>query len=93
LDLQNWLDHPGVNNNLSEVREFVRPKINDVVCLLDDIPGEGLFRGTLGTIVAAFSEPQEAYEVEFCTESGRTLAQLALDPTQFFVVQGPAATK
>lgn len=39
----------------------------------------------MGTIVALFAEPEEAYEVEFCDERGGTVAQLALRPDQFVV--------
>ncbi len=63
----------------------MKPQVTDVVRLLDDIPSESLFNADLGTIVAVFFEPEEAYEVEFCTDDGRTLAQLALQPTQFVV--------
>ncbi len=62
-------------------------EINEVVRLLEDIPSEGLCSGSLGVIVAVFSEPEEAYEVEFCDEEGVTVAQLALRSSQFEVVK------
>ncbi|WP_097304338.1 DUF4926 domain-containing protein [Pseudomonas chlororaphis] len=58
-------------------------KNNDVVRLIEDIPSEGVFRGRLGVIVAVFSEPEEAYEVEFCNEEGVTIAQVVLRSSQF----------
>ncbi|WP_460116582.1 DUF4926 domain-containing protein [Pseudomonas sp. S2_C03] len=58
-------------------------EINEVVRLLEDIPSEGVFSGSLGVIVAVFSEPEEAYEVELCDEKGATTAQVALRPSQF----------
>ncbi|MBU3057517.1 DUF4926 domain-containing protein [Pseudomonas indica] len=61
-------------------------EINEVVRLLEDIPSEGICSGSLGVIVAVFSEPEEAYEVEFCNEKGATTAQVALRPSQFEVM-------
>lgn len=46
--------------------QTMRPKINDAVQLIDEIPGESLAKGAIGAIVEEFSEPEEAYEVEFC---------------------------
>ena len=60
--------------------------INEVVRLLEDIPSEGICSGSLGVIVAVFSEPEEAYEVEFCDEKGATTAQVALRPSQFEIM-------
>ncbi|MCG8069775.1 MAG: DUF4926 domain-containing protein [Candidatus Thiodiazotropha taylori] len=57
-------------------------EINDAVVLKADMPEEGLKAGTVGDIVADFTEPNEAYEVEFCDDEGDMLAQLALLPGQ-----------
>jgi hypothetical protein len=66
------------------------PKNNDVVRLRQAIPSESLPEGAIGTIVAEFTKPNEAYEVEFCDSNGRTINQLALTPDQFDVVnEGP----
>lgn len=54
--------------------------IGSVVELLDDIPGEGLRRGELGTVVMVFTDRVLAYEVEFCDENGVTTAELILTP-------------
>jgi len=64
----------------------MKPKINDTVQLTQALPLEHLSVGTIGVVVAAFSEPEEAYEIEFTDERGETLAQVALRPTQFVVV-------
>jgi hypothetical protein len=61
-------------------------QINDAVRLLVDLPDEGLARGTVGVVVADFSDPQEAYEVEFVNEEGETVAQMALLPSQLAAV-------
>jgi hypothetical protein len=61
--------------------------INEVVRLLEGIPAEGVCSGSLGVIVAVFSGPEEAYEVEFCDEKGATTSQVALRPSQFEVVK------
>lgn len=63
----------------------MKPQLNDTVCLVSGIPSESLPKGAVGTIVAVFVEPEEAYEVEFCDENGVTVVQLALRPTQFVV--------
>ncbi|MPS29593.1 MAG: DUF4926 domain-containing protein [Alcaligenaceae bacterium] len=62
------------------------PKINDIVRLLEAFPDETLEEGALGVIVAEFSKPNEAYEIEFSDENGATIAQVALKPSQFSVV-------
>ena len=54
----------------------------DVVTLVENIPGNDLVAGTVGAIVDIFTEPNEAYLVEFCDPEGQTLALLALLPEQ-----------
>jgi hypothetical protein len=61
---------------------MLKLKVNDVVCLVDDLPKEALAKGAIGTVVAAFSAPEEAFEVEFCDERGATLAQVTLSAHQ-----------
>ncbi|HET7842771.1 MAG TPA: DUF4926 domain-containing protein [Xanthomonadales bacterium] len=63
----------------------MKPRLLDVVELLEPQPRAGLAAGRLGTIVEELTHPHEAYEVEFCDEDGRTVAQLALRPTQFAI--------
>lgn len=59
--------------------------INDVVALKLDLPGESLRKGMLGVIVAVFDKPSLAYEVEFCSDNGETIVELALTPDQLEV--------
>ena len=54
----------------------------DAVLLVQDVPEDGLVAGVIGVIVDIYTEPTEAYEVEFCDPDGRTLALLALLPEQ-----------
>lgn len=58
-----------------------RPEL-DVVVLGEDLPGEGLVKGSVGTIVMVFDTPTPGYLVEFCDEEGRTIAMPALQPAQ-----------
>ncbi|MGQ0653214.1 MAG: DUF4926 domain-containing protein [Betaproteobacteria bacterium] len=44
----------------------------DVVALTEDLPGRGLVRGQVGTVVEEL--PPDAYEVEFSDDEGRTYA-------------------
>ncbi|WP_107328973.1 DUF4926 domain-containing protein [Metapseudomonas otitidis] len=62
-------------------------ELNEVVRLLESSPSEGLSSGSPGVIIAVFSEPEEAYEIDFCDEEGVTIAQLALRQSQFEVVK------
>jgi hypothetical protein len=66
----------------------MQPKINDVVQLKAALPGESLKEGAWGVVVAEFSVPEEAYEVEFTNADGETIAQLTLRPSQFALVGG-----
>ncbi|PIF28162.1 uncharacterized protein DUF4926 [Acidovorax sp. 56] len=63
--------------------QTMKPKINDAVELIDAIPSESLAKGAIGVIVEEFTEPESAYEIEFCDEEGVTVAQIALRPNQF----------
>jgi hypothetical protein len=56
----------------------VTPHLLDVAVLTRDIPGEGLRRGDLGTIVEVHSA--DAFIVEFVAASGRTQALVTLGP-------------
>lgn len=55
---------------------------HNTVELNQDLPKDGLRRGMVGTIVHIFTIPRLAYEVEFCDEHGRTIAQVPLMPEQ-----------
>lgn len=54
--------------------------LHDVVVLKVDLPEENLKQGMRGVVVAIFSEPEIAYEVEFCDDRGATIAEVALKP-------------
>jgi len=62
------------------------PKINDTIRLLKALPDEALPVGSIGVIVEEFRAPHEAYEIEFCDKNGATIAQVALRPDDFSVV-------
>ena len=48
------------------------------VALLRDLPDRGLVRGQVGTVVEVLAE--DAVEVEFCDDEGRTYATAAVQP-------------
>ena len=48
--------------------------------LLKDFPNEGLKSGDLGAIIIVYTDPHEAYEVEFVNFNGETRAELAVLP-------------
>jgi Domain of unknown function (DUF4926) len=56
--------------------------VYDTVVLTRDVPESGLTKGMQGVIVLIFSEPRLGYEVEFCDQEGRTIAEVALTPEQ-----------
>lgn len=51
------------------------------VVLCEDIPEKGLSKGALGAVVLVHG-PGEAYEVEFLSPAGDTVAVLTLRPNQ-----------
>lgn len=60
-------------------------KLLDVVALLQDIPGEKLIRGQVGTIVGELDD--NIYEVEFADKKGRTIASLALNADELMALK------
>ena len=60
------------------------PKLLDVVALLEDLPGRGLVRGQVGTIVETLGPG--VYEVEFSDDNGRTFATAALQEKQLLLL-------
>ncbi len=56
----------------------------DVVALIADLPGNGLLRGQVGTVVETLAPG--VFEVEFSDDQGRTYAQLALKEQQLLVL-------
>jgi hypothetical protein len=67
-----WLPIPG---NGAKEGKFMEEL--DLVVLTHDIPEHGLLQGDLGTIVHCYTDGQ-AWEVEFVTVEGRTVAVLTL---------------
>jgi len=59
-------------------------RLLSVVALLVDRPEVGLRRGQVGTIVELLGE--DAFEVEFSDEQGRSYAQIPLTREQFIVL-------
>ena len=58
--------------------------ILDVVALTEDLPGRGLYRGQVGTVVEALAP--HVFEVEFSDDEGRVYASLALNASQLLVL-------
>ncbi|AHY48394.1 Hypothetical Protein RradSPS_3111 (plasmid) [Rubrobacter radiotolerans] len=58
--------------------------ILDVVALTEDLPGRGLYRGQVGTVVEAL-EPN-VFEVEFSDDEGRAYAFVSLRADQLLVL-------
>lgn len=52
----------------------------DVVKTLKNFETEGIMKGGIGTVVHVFTQPSEAYQVEFCDKAGRTLAEFTILP-------------
>lgn len=61
----------------------------DVVSLVEDIPEEELKSGMIGVVIDIYTDPSPAYEVEFCDDGGKTIAQLAL-PCEMLKLQNPS---
>ena len=59
------------------------PRLLDVVALLSDVPTHGLLRGQVGTVVELLDD---ALEVEFSDDEGKTYAELALEPRQLLLL-------
>ncbi len=57
-------------------------KLYDKVQLCNDLQDHGLVKGQVGAIVDIYTAPRPAYEVEFMDNSGRTVALIALEPSQ-----------
>ena len=53
---------------------------HQVVKTLIDFPEKKIYSGDIGAIVACFTIPNEAYEVEFVNENGSTKAMFAILP-------------
>lgn len=54
----------------------------DTVILTNDYKNEGLKKGDVGAILMVYTEPNEAYEVEFIDSDGNIKAQIVLRPNE-----------
>lgn len=54
----------------------------DTVVLLRDCSNEGLMQGDVGAVIMVHTEPNEAYEVEFVDDEGKTKAIIVLLPNE-----------
>ena len=63
---------------MSDVKNGLQ--VLDVVALLEDLPERGLVAGQVGTLVEKLSD--DAFEVEFSDDDGRTYALLPLRTDQ-----------
>jgi len=62
-------------------------KEHDVVAVLEDLPGHGLIRGEVGTVVHLWKSG--AFEVEFSDTSGKAYAFVALRSDQLLRLNFP----
>jgi hypothetical protein len=52
----------------------------ELVVPLIGFPEEGIREGQVGTVVHVFTDPSEAYLVEFANENGETIAMVTSEP-------------
>ena len=57
----------------------------DVVITLSAFPDNGIRAGQIGTVVHAFTNPNEAYLIEFANDNGETLALVTAMPSQIAI--------
>ena len=60
-------------------------KLLDVVAVVQDVPGRGLTRGQVGTVVEILAPG--VFEVEFSDDQGRTYAMATLPADEFLVLR------
>ena len=65
----------------------------EVVKLQQVLHGSNLQKGDIGVIVEVYSNPYEAYEVEFCDTKGKTIALLTLKPEQLMPITNRQGAK
>ena len=61
----------------------------DVVALTKDLPGHGLLRGQVGTVVEELAP--DVLEVDFCDDTGRTYAMAPVAAEHLLVVRHSSA--
>lgn len=54
----------------------------DVIRLLVNLEEDNVFKGEIGTVLMAYTQPKEAYEVEINNEDGTQKAQFIALPEQ-----------
>ena len=54
----------------------------DLVSLIADLPAEALAAGAVGAVIHIHDPSEQAYEVEFADDQGRTIAVTSLRPDQ-----------
>ncbi|HIH74327.1 MAG TPA: DUF4926 domain-containing protein [Methanosarcina sp.] len=59
---------------------------SDIVRAKEDIPEECIKKGDVGTVVVAFSDPNETYEVKFVDKNNRS-RQMVLLPDEIEKVE------
>ncbi len=57
------------------------------VRLLKEVPEHGLSVGETGYIVDVYTQPNDAYEVEFLDDKGRTIEVIPLEPEDLELVE------
>ena len=60
----------------------------DVVRTIKPFLNENINEGEIGTIVMVYTEPNEAYEVEFVNDDGSTKAMFAILPEDIELFTG-----
>lgn len=63
-----------------------KAKLLDIVELTEDLPEFGLQKGERGAVVVAFDHPDEAYDLEFVDESGKSRFAYAVKPSQIVTI-------
>lgn len=65
----------------------MRYHLFDIISVVEDIPKLNVKAGMIGAVIDIYEGSDEAYEVEFCDDEGRTVALGALLPTQITLVE------
>ncbi|MBC2265068.1 DUF4926 domain-containing protein [Listeria booriae] len=63
----------------------------DTVKILANFTDDGVYEGEIGTILLAYTEPSEAYEIEVNNEDGTQKAQIVALPDQLELLRSSAS--
>jgi hypothetical protein len=77
LDCLQRRKNPNVGRRSREMTTFADL---EVVVARVGFPEDGIRAGQVGTVVHVFTEPSEAYLVEFANEKGETIAMVTAEP-------------